>query len=74
MFLDYCSVLDLFKTSFNSRWVFPGFFSHCRTMVALTPFMCYAHPNGSRSLLKYPEKLCDEPGALDTTGAKKNAK
>lgn len=38
------------------------------TMVALTPFMCYAHPNGSRSLLKYPEKLCDEPGALDTTG------
>eukprot|EP00435_Cladocopium_sp_Y103_P007631 s54_g2.t1 len=38
------------------------------TMVALTPFMCYLHPNGSRSLLKYPEKLCEEPGALDTTG------
>ena len=28
------------------------------TMVALTPFHCYSHPNGKKSLLGYPEVLC----------------
>jgi len=26
--------------------------------IALTPMMCYGHPNGSSSVLKYPEVLC----------------
>ena len=42
--------------------------STIRTMVAVTPFMCYLHPNGLHSLRKYPEQLCEDPGAMDTTG------
>lgn len=36
------------------------------TRVAFTPFMCYEHPNGSRSVMKYPVVLC---GGSDAHGA-----
>ncbi len=42
--------------------------SHDRSVVAMTPFLCYSHPNGEQSLLKYPESLCNENGAMQTTG------
>jgi len=38
------------------------------SVVAMTPFLCYSHPNGKQSLVKYPESLCNENGAMETTG------
>ena len=30
------------------------------SMLALQPFMCYSHPNGSQSLLRQPSIVCGE--------------
>ena len=39
--------------------------------VGLSPFMCYSHPNGEHSVLKYPNILCNSPehGMMQLSGA-----
>ncbi|CAK9003546.1 unnamed protein product, partial [Durusdinium trenchii] len=50
------------------RWILPKTQSTCGAFLqvgfstmsatALAPMMCYKHPNGLRSVLKYPEIIC----------------
>ena len=56
------------QSRYLKRWIFPytfntigvffqaGFASVC--VIALQPMMCYSHPNGFRSILKFPSTFC----------------
>eukprot|EP00434_Breviolum_minutum_P025478 symbB.v1.2.022512.t1/scaffold2002.1/size92861/6 len=56
------------QNRYLKRWIFPytfntigvflqaGFASVCA--IALQPMMCYSHPNGFRSILKFPSTFC----------------
>lgn len=63
-FTQFCSCMrhrglnwDFYKTiCLTGKFLQSGFTTMCN--IGLVPFMCFLHPNGRRSILKYPHTFC----------------
>eukprot|EP00435_Cladocopium_sp_Y103_P069800 s702_g34.t1 len=75
-FTQFCSCMrhrglnwDFYKTiCVTGKFLQSGFTTMCN--IGLVPFMCFLHPNGRRSILKYPHIFCgsSEHGMMQLFG------